>query len=80
MDFDGLVEANTALGTAAVIVLNKDADVIRAISRLMKFYKHESCGQVRNHVFVFVFMVKCTCIFQAAINITGHVVPRSSSQ
>ena len=49
MDFDGLVEAQTALGTAAVIVLNKEADVIRAISRLMKFYKHESCGQV-SHV------------------------------
>ena len=47
MDFDGLVEAQTALGTAAVIVLNKEADVIRAISRLMKFYKHESCGQVK---------------------------------
>ena len=64
MDFDGLVEANTALGTAAVIVLNKDADVIRAISRLMKFYKHESCGQVRNHVFVFVFMVNALLYFK----------------
>ena len=47
MDFDGLVQAQTALGTAAVIVMNKDADVIRCISRLIEFYKHESCGQVR---------------------------------
>ena len=47
MDFDGLVQAETALGTAAVIVMNKDADVIRCISRLIEFYKHESCGQVR---------------------------------
>jgi len=45
MDFDGLVEAQTALGTAAVIVMDKSTDVIRAISRLMEFYKHESCGQ-----------------------------------
>lgn len=45
MDFDDLVRAETALGTAAVIVMNKQADVVRCISRLMDFYKHESCGQ-----------------------------------
>jgi len=45
MDFDGLVAAQTALGTAAVIVMNQSADVVRCIARLMDFYKHESCGQ-----------------------------------
>ena len=45
MDFDALTEVNTAFGTAAVIVLNQSADVIKCISRLMHFYKHESCGQ-----------------------------------
>jgi len=45
MDFDGLVQAQTALGTAALIVMNKQSDVVRCISRLMEFYKHESCGQ-----------------------------------
>ncbi|CAK9292691.1 unnamed protein product, partial [Gordionus sp. m RMFG-2023] len=45
MDFDSLVEHKTALGTAAVIVMNKSADVIRCIARLIEFYKHESCGQ-----------------------------------
>jgi len=45
MDFDGLVAAQTALGTAAVIVMNESADVVRCIARLMDFYKHESCGQ-----------------------------------
>jgi len=45
MDFDGLVAAQTSLGTAAVIVMNKQTDVIKAIARLMEFYKHESCGQ-----------------------------------
>merc|ERR1711992_363999 len=45
MDFDSLVESQTALGTAAVIVMNKQADVVKCISRLMEFYKHESCGQ-----------------------------------
>lgn len=45
MDFDGLREAHTALGTAAVIVMNKSTDLIYAIARLSKFYMHESCGQ-----------------------------------
>jgi NADH dehydrogenase (ubiquinone) flavoprotein 1 len=45
MDFDGLVAANTSLGTAAVIVMDKSTDVIKAIQRLIMFYKHESCGQ-----------------------------------
>ena len=45
MDFDSLVQAQTGLGTAAVIVMDKSTDIIRAISRLMEFYKHESCGQ-----------------------------------
>lgn len=45
MDFDGLVAVQTSLGTAAVIVMNRQTDIIRAIARLTKFYKHESCGQ-----------------------------------
>jgi len=45
MDFDGLRSVGSGLGTAAVIVLNKEADVVRAITRLSRFYMHESCGQ-----------------------------------
>jgi len=45
MDFDSLVEAKTGLGTAAVIVMDKSTDIIKAIARLAYFYKHESCGQ-----------------------------------
>ncbi|AFX98789.1 NADH oxidoreductase (quinone), F subunit [Candidatus Endolissoclinum faulkneri L2] len=45
MDFDSLREVHSALGTAAVIVMNKQTDVIKAIARLSAFYKHESCGQ-----------------------------------
>ncbi len=45
MDFDSLRDAQTALGTAAVIVMDKSTDVIAAIARLAHFYKHESCGQ-----------------------------------
>jgi NADH-quinone oxidoreductase subunit F len=45
MDFDGLRELGSGLGTAAVIVMDKSTDIVRAISRISYFYKHESCGQ-----------------------------------
>jgi len=45
MDFDGLREFKSALGTAAVIVMDKSTDIIRAMARISYFYKHESCGQ-----------------------------------
>ena len=35
----------SGLGTAAVIVMDKSTDLIKAIARLSKFYMHESCGQ-----------------------------------
>ena len=45
MDFDSLMAVKSGLGTAAVIVMNKQTDIIKAIARLSYFYKHESCGQ-----------------------------------
>lgn len=45
MDYDALKDVGSGLGTAAVIVMNKQTDVIRAIQRFSAFYKHESCGQ-----------------------------------
>ena len=45
MDFDGLKEVGSGLGTAAVIVMDRSTDIVQAISRISYFYKHESCGQ-----------------------------------
>ena len=45
MDFDSLQAVKSALGTAAVIVMDTSTDIVKAIARLSKFYKHESCGQ-----------------------------------
>ncbi len=45
MDFDTLRNLKSGLGTAAVIVLDKSTDIVRAITRISYFYKHESCGQ-----------------------------------
>ena len=45
MDYDDLRELKTALGSGSVIVLDRSVDLVRAIARLSRFYKHESCGQ-----------------------------------
>jgi NADH-quinone oxidoreductase subunit F len=45
MDFDSLQAVKSGLGTAAVIVMDNSTDIVKAIARLSKFYKHESCGQ-----------------------------------
>jgi NADH dehydrogenase (ubiquinone) flavoprotein 1 len=45
MDFDSLKDAQSGLGTGAVIVMDKSTDIIKAIARFAHFYKHESCGQ-----------------------------------
>ena len=47
MDFDDLKANRSGLGTAAVTVMNKQTDIVKAIARLSAFYEHESCGQVR---------------------------------
>src|ERR1700748_3070036 len=38
MDFDSLRDVKSGLGTAAVIVMDKSTDVIKAITKLSKFY------------------------------------------
>ena len=40
MDFDSLSKLKSGLGTAAVIVMDKSTDLIRAIARIAYFYKH----------------------------------------
>ncbi len=45
MDFDTLIAHKSGLGTAGVIVINKDQDIIACMARIARFYKHESCGQ-----------------------------------
>lgn len=45
MDYDAMVAVNSSFGTAAIIVMDKSTDVVKAVARLLEFYKHESCGQ-----------------------------------
>ena len=38
-------ELKSSFGTGCLIVMDQSTDVIKAIWRLSKFFKHESCGQ-----------------------------------
>jgi NADH-quinone oxidoreductase subunit F len=45
MDADSLKAAGSSVGTAGLIVMDEETDLIRVITRITKFYTHESCGQ-----------------------------------
>ncbi|HET8865806.1 MAG TPA: NADH-quinone oxidoreductase subunit NuoF [Gracilimonas sp.] len=45
MDADSLREAGSMMGTAGMIVMDEDTDMVDALWRISHFYQHESCGQ-----------------------------------
>jgi NADH-quinone oxidoreductase subunit F len=45
MDVDSLKAAGSSIGTAGIIVMDSDTDLIQVIKRITEFYYHESCGQ-----------------------------------
>jgi NADH-quinone oxidoreductase subunit F len=45
LDFDTLAKAGSMLGSAAVMVMDDTTCMVRAVTRLAKFFNHESCGQ-----------------------------------
>ncbi|MCK6601800.1 MAG: NADH-quinone oxidoreductase subunit NuoF [Bacteroidetes bacterium] len=45
MDADGLRAVGSSMGTAGIIVMDEDTDLVDTLHTLSKFYHHESCGQ-----------------------------------
>ncbi len=45
MDYESLAAIGSMLGSAGVIVMDDDTDIVRALHVVMRFYHHESCGQ-----------------------------------
>ena len=45
MDAESLKAYGTAIGTAGVMVMDEDTDLVKVLARIAKFYYHESCGQ-----------------------------------
>jgi NADH-quinone oxidoreductase subunit F len=45
MDADSLKAAGSAIGTAGIMVMDEDTNLLRILTRITQFYKVESCGQ-----------------------------------
>ena len=45
MDFDSVAAAGSMLGSAGIIVMDENTDMVDACYNLSKFYAHETCGQ-----------------------------------
>jgi len=45
MDAESLKTAGSSVGTAGLIVMDEDTDLVRVLARIAHFYHHESCGQ-----------------------------------
>lgn len=45
MDPEGLREAGSMLGTAGMLVMDEDTDMVSFLRRITHFYHHETCGQ-----------------------------------
>jgi NADH-quinone oxidoreductase subunit F len=44
LDYEGIVEAGSMLGTGGMMVMDETVDVMETTKNLTEFYKHESCG------------------------------------
>jgi NADH-quinone oxidoreductase subunit F len=45
LDYEGVAEAGSMLGTKALQIFDDSTCVVRAVARWVEFYKHESCGK-----------------------------------
>jgi NADH-quinone oxidoreductase subunit F len=45
LDFEGVQEAGSLLGTAALMIMDETVDMLKVVRRLTQFYAHESCGK-----------------------------------
>ena len=45
MDEESLKKIGTHIGTAGIMVMDEDTDIVAVTLRIARFYHHESCGQ-----------------------------------
>jgi len=45
MTYEAMAEAGTMLGTGTPMIFNDTVSVVKAVTRWLEFYKHESCGK-----------------------------------
>ena len=44
-DVEPLMKVGTMMGSAAIMVISEETDMVKLLLRITKFYAHESCGQ-----------------------------------
>jgi NADH-quinone oxidoreductase subunit F len=45
LDYESIAAAGSMLGSASLIVLDETVDIVRAATRMVEFFRHESCGK-----------------------------------
>jgi len=45
LDYEGVAAAGSMLGSASLIVIPEDVSIVRAATRMVEFFRHESCGK-----------------------------------
>lgn len=45
LDYESVIQAGSMLGTASVIVMDDQTNMVKQVRRMVEFYAHESCGQ-----------------------------------
>ena len=45
LDFESISEAGSMLGSGAIMVMDEDTDIVKALANVTDFFAHESCGQ-----------------------------------
>jgi NADH-quinone oxidoreductase subunit F len=45
LTFEGLTEYGSVMGSASVIVMDEDTDMVWAAAKMIHFFRHESCGK-----------------------------------
>jgi NADH-quinone oxidoreductase subunit F len=45
LDYDSVAKAGSMLGTRSLQIFDETVSVVRAVTRWLEFYKHESCGK-----------------------------------
>jgi NADH-quinone oxidoreductase subunit F len=81
MDFDHLAKAGSMLGSAAVIVIDETACIVRSTLRLARFFAHESCGQCTpcregtNWMRLILQRIESGKGTEADLDLLAHVVP-----
>jgi NADH-quinone oxidoreductase subunit F len=45
MDYEAVQAAGAMLGSASIVILDETVDIVWAVEKMVKFFKHESCGK-----------------------------------